>query len=131
MGNSLALCEADLTKTKAKLADSMADEALMCSENEQLHSTIALLSAEKDNLLKQNNTEAAVTQVRTEKSWMMIEIAELSEKLAGSTADNASLTSQLHKAELSAASLLAHNEELIAEQRFYESQGGFHAIQPR
>merc|ERR1712086_639836 len=129
--NSLALCEADLTKTKAKLADSMADEALMCSENEQLHSTIALLSSEKDNLLQQNNTEAAVTQVRTEKSWMMIEIAELSEKLAGSTADNASLTSQLHKAELSAASLLAHNEELIAEQWFYESQGGFHAIQPR
>merc|ERR1712028_149088 len=134
-----------------KFNDNLNDQL---AQNEQLHSTIALLSAEKDNLLKQksgdhgahiqeltvlrgafnvqqNNTEAAVTQVRTEKSWMMIEIAELSEKLAGSTADNASLTSQLHKAELSAASLLAHNEELIAEQRFYESQGGFHAIQPR
>lgn len=152
--SSLALSEATLTSTKAKLADSASDEALLCSENEQLRQTIKLLSSEKDNLLKQksgdhgahiqeltvlrsafgeqqNNTEAAVTQVRTEKSKMMIEIAELSEKLASSTAECASLTSQLNKAEQSAARVLAHNEELIGEKRFYESQGGFHTILPK
>jgi len=103
----LASKSAQGVKLKAKLADGQDDELLLCQQLDQLKETVQLLSKEKQGMLQQKsgeketymeelrvlrqaltmaeqNTEAALTQVRTEKNQITLEMQDLAEQLAAS-----------------------------------------------
>jgi chromosome segregation ATPase len=72
--------------------------------------------------IAQSNTEAALTQVRTEKNSMLCEIAEISESLTAAKEEVSSLTKQLDTTEAMVAQALADKEELQGENRFLKGE---------
>eukprot|EP00658_Telonema_sp_P-2_P019554 TRINITY_DN1771_c0_g4_i1.p1 TRINITY_DN1771_c0_g4~~TRINITY_DN1771_c0_g4_i1.p1 ORF type:complete len:1584 (+),score=659.40 TRINITY_DN1771_c0_g4_i1:69-4820(+) len=140
-----AISDAELARARAKIVDAAKDEELLCAQLEQLKDTVQMFSSEKQGLLQQksgdketymeelrtlrgalniaqSNTEAALTQVRTEKNSMIAEIAEISEQLSAAKAEVSSLTRQLDSTEGVVAQALADKEELEAERRFLEGE---------
>jgi chromosome segregation ATPase len=143
--DEIASLSGDIKKMKMKLSDCNTDEVLMCQQVNQLKETVALLSKEKMGMLQQKsgeketymeelrvlrqaltmaeqNTEAALTQERTEKNQRLIELQDYAEQLAASKADVKSLQSQLDNAETAVAKALADKEELEGERRFLEGE---------
>ena len=135
----------DKARMASRLADDAEDEEMMRRSVHQLKETVAVLSSEKQSLLKQKSgephshaeevkvlrqaldlaqktTESALTQVRSEKNEIILEAEDLSEQLAASQAQVASLTSQLESAERAMVALLADKEELEGEVRFLQGE---------
>ena len=142
---SAAMLAREKVILEARIADHADDEDLMVQSTTQLKETIALLTSEKQNLLKQKSgevstyaeevavlrqameaaqreTEASITQVRTEKNQIMLEAQDLAEQLAGANAEIQALYRQLESSELAAAKAMAHKDVLEGEKRFLESE---------